>query len=102
MGKFVRITSTGVLRSYDETSSTSIYDETYTAVTTISAGTAVTLPNSGTYTGSELEVYFRGQRLDDVLDYNYVGGSAPRTQVTFTFDLEATDTIKFRVDRSAS
>lgn len=77
----------------------SYYDETYTVNSDISANTPITLPNSGTYTSSELEVWLRGIRLTPVIDYNYVG-SPPRTQVSFTFDLytHATDpdVIRFR------
>ena len=75
----------------------SIYDESTTVGATITSGTNVTLPNSGTYTGNELEIYYNGQRLEDVADYVWVG-SAPRTQVYFTFDLNAGDIIRFRKD----
>lgn len=81
--------------------SANIYDEIITLGSNITSGTPVTLPNSGTYTDKDLEVYLRGQRLSPVLDYNYVG-SAPRTQVTFTFDLftdaVSPDVIRFRVE----
>ena len=99
MGKFTRIVS-GVLRSFDEASSLTIYDQTYSVNSTVSTGTPITLPSSGTYTSGELEVYLNGQRLDDAVDYNYVG-SPPRTQVSFTFDLLTGDEIRFRVDRAA-
>lgn len=93
----------GIPRMVNETSSVAIYDETYTLVSDITTGTPVTLPNSGTYTGDELEVRLNGVRMDSGIDYNFVG-SAPRTQVAFTFDLLGNtnpDTLNFRVDRPA-
>jgi hypothetical protein len=99
MGKFLRLVN-GVPRSLDEAASTPIYDERLTITSTIIAGTNVTLPLSGTYEGQELEVYFNGQVLDDVLDYTFVG-SPPRTQVQFTFNLEPGDVIRFRKIRGA-
>jgi len=66
----------------------------------IDAGTNITLPNSGTYDSIELLVYLSGQRLEDVIDYTYVG-SGVRTQIAFTFDLEVGDRIRFRIDRNA-
>jgi hypothetical protein len=99
MGKFLRLVN-GVPRSLDEAASSPIYDERIVIASNIAAGTNVTLPLSGTYDGQELEVYFRGQVLDDVLDYNFVG-SPPRTQVQFTFDLVPGDTIRFRKVRGA-
>ena len=75
----------------------SIYDESTTVGATITSGTNVTLPSSGTYTGNELEIYYNGQRLEDVVDYVWVG-SPPRTQVYFTFDLNPGDIIRFRKD----
>jgi hypothetical protein len=59
------------------------------------ASTPVTIPNSGAYTGSDLEVYLNGQRLNVVEDFNYVS-SPPRTQVTFVFDLLQGDIVVFR------
>ena len=99
MGKFLRLTN-GVPRSFDEASSTPIYDESIDVVSIITTGTPVTLPSGGTYDSQELEVYFNGQVLDDVTDYNFVG-SAPRTQVAFTFQLEIGDKIRFRKIRGA-
>jgi hypothetical protein len=66
----------------------------------VTAGTAITLPNGATYTGAEVEVYLSGQRIEDVIDYNYVGGGA-RTQISLTFDLVVGDRIRFRIDRGA-
>lgn len=77
-----------------------IYDEQYDVIATISAGTSVTLPLSGTYSGDELEIHLNGQKLYHAEDYTYVG-SAPRTQVQFTFDLIAGDKVLFRKIRDA-
>ena len=102
----------GIPRMIDESASPTIYDDYIDIVTSgasgpnqlnessVTAGTPITLPNSGTYMGLELEVYFNGTRIEDVLDYNFVG-SGTRTQVSFTFDLKATDRIRFRTDRGA-
>lgn len=101
----------GVPRMRDETGGAiTIYDESITIVASspganelvgpIVTGTPVTLPSSKTYDSNELEVYINGQRIEDVFDYNLVG-SPPRTQVSFTFDLEIGDIIRFRIDRSA-
>jgi hypothetical protein len=75
--------------------SATIVNEQLTVVGTVTAGSNVTVPNSGTYTGADLEVFLNGQRLNVVEDFNYVG-SPPRTQVTFTFDLVAGDLVLFR------
>jgi len=99
MGKFLRL-SNGVPRSFDESSSVTIYDQAIDVGSIITTGTAVTLPASGTYDSQELEVYLNGQVLDDVTDYNFVG-TVPRTQVAFTFQLEVGDRIRFRKIRGA-
>ena len=101
----------GIPKMAEEYIPPAIYDETISIVESgasgdnelngpINAGTAITLPQNGTYIANELEVYLSGQRIDEIFDYNYVG-SGTRTQVSFTFDLEAGDKIRFRVDRSA-
>ena len=100
MGKFLRLVN-GVPRMQDEGASIPIYDETYTVgVGGVTTGSPISLPSSQTYNSEELEVYLNGQRLDDTIDYNYIG-SVPRTQVSFTFDLLENDLIRFRIDRSA-
>ena len=99
MGKFLRLIA-GVPRQFDEAGSSTIYDESITIASPVVTGTPVTLPASGTYDSQELEVYFNGQVLDDVADYNFVG-SPPRTQVAFTFDLVVGDRIRFRKIRGA-
>ena len=90
----------GAPRMVALTASPSIYDQYIDVASPISTGTAVTLPNSGSYTSSELEVYLNGIRIDNVLDFNYVG-SGTRTQISFTFDLIVNDRIRFRIDRGA-
>jgi len=52
----------------------------------LATGTNVTLPNSGTYTSSELVVMYNGVVLTPVVDYNYVSS----TQVSFNIILEGT------------
>ena len=102
----------GIPRMVDESASPAIYDEYIDIVISgasgdnqlngpISAGVGVSLPDSGTYESHELEVYLSGQRLEDIIDYAYVGPSGTRTDVAFTFDLEVGDRIRFRVDRGA-
>lgn len=99
MGNFLRLQN-GVMRSFAESGSPTIYDQGVDVVSTITAGTSVTLPLSQTYTAGELEVYLNGTRLESVLDYTYVGTGA-RTQIQFTFDLVAGDHYRFRIDRGA-
>ena len=101
MGKFLRLTSTGALRQYDEGGgSVSIYDQEVTiGGSGLATGSPLSLPASQTYTGDELDLYLNGQFIDSVLDYNYYGSGAPYTQVSFTFDLLDTDRIRFHIDR---
>jgi len=67
----------------------------------IAAGTAITLPLGKTYTGNELQLKLNGIDLVPVRDYNFVG-TAPRTQVSFTFILEGTranpDSLEFFIN----
>jgi len=102
----------GIPRMTEESSAPTIYDEHIDVVASgasgdnqineasATTGSPITLPNSGTYEGQELEVYINGNRVEDVVDYNFVG-SGTKTQVSFTFDLEVDDRIRFRVDRGA-
>lgn len=99
MGKFLRLVN-GVPRHQDEASNTPIYDQSVDINSTITSGTSVTIPGGETYNGQELEIYFNGQVLDDVVDYTFVG-SPPRTQVQFTFNLEPGDRIRYRKIRGA-
>lgn len=108
MGKFLRL-SNGVPRSFQESSSLTIYDQSLTVVAAgagpneingpINAGVNVTLPGSQQYTAAELQIYLNGDRLEPIFDYAYVG-SAPRTQVQFTFQLVVGDRVDFRIDRA--
>lgn len=106
MGTFTRI-SNGVLRSFQESNSLTIYDQPLTVVASgagagqingpITAGTPVTLPLGKTYTAYELEVYLNGQRLEDSIDYSFNSS----TTVAFTFDIVVGDLLRFRIDRPA-
>ena len=108
MAKFLRL-SNGVPRSFQEGASITIYDESLTVVPSgtganqingpVMTGTSVSLPGGQQYTAAELQIYLNGDRLESVFDYAYVG-SAPRTQVQFTFDLVVGDRIDFRIDRA--
>jgi len=101
MGRFLRISS-GVARSFDEAGSIAIYDQnSVIGGGGLTTGSPLTLPSGQTYDSSELEVYLNNVRLTPILDYNYVGGSPPRTQVEFTFDLLANEVVRFRIDRGA-
>jgi len=88
-------------------SPSTIYDESLLVVSGVAGvgeisesnattGTPITLPNGKTYEGLELEVWLNGQRMEDAIDYNFVG-IIPRTQVSFTFNLLAGDVIRFRI-----
>lgn len=105
MAKFTRIVN-GVLRSFEESGSPTIYDRTISIVASgavspdlngpVTSGTNITLPSGQTYTGDELQVYLNGLRLDDVLDYN----TTSSTQIQMTFNLEAGDKLRFYIDRN--
>lgn len=60
----------------------------------IAPNTSITIPSSITYTDSDLNIYLNGTRLIPSIDYNYVG-VAPRTQVSFTFQLIPGDSLFF-------
>lgn len=109
MGLFLR-GSNGFPRSFSESSTVTIYDQRLTIVSgapansnemtgPVTSGTNITLPQSGTYEGSELQVYFNGTRIEVTSDYAYVG-SGTKTQIQMTFDLVVGDTLDFRVDRA--
>lgn len=98
MSLFLKVTG-GIGRPVSEAATITIYDQVFVASGTITAGTAITLPSAETYTADELEVWLNGQRMKVTDDYNYVG-SAPRTQITFAFDILNSEQIRFRIDRS--
>jgi hypothetical protein len=94
------------MKSFEESGSSTIYDRYLEVVASgaganqingpITAGTNITLPSSQTYTGDELQVFLNGLRLDNVLDYNHVSS----TQISFLFNLEVTDVLRFYIDRN--
>ena len=106
MGKFLRLVN-GVPRAFDESNGTPIYDESVVLVSAapgagqmlgpISTGIPVNLPLGESYVAEELEVYLNGQRLEDVVDFNF----SSSTTVAFTFDLVVGDRIRWRKDRPA-
>ena len=84
----------------EESASLAIYDQGYEVPPGgLAAGTPITLPLSRTYTGEELQVSLNGQETEPVVDFNYVG-TAPRTQISFTFELFAGERVRFRIDRA--
>lgn len=62
----------------------------------IDANTPITLPNSLSYTDTDMNIYMNGVRLIPGIEYNYVG-TPPRTQVSFTFQLLVGDRLFFEV-----
>lgn len=81
-----------------EDSSVTIYDEVIVVgAGGITTGTNIALPNAGTYSGDDLEVYLNGEFMEKDLDWNEVG-SVPRTDIQMTFDLVEGDRLRFRVD----
>lgn len=78
-----------------------IYDKTYEVTETITAGTAVSLPDNKEYNSDELQVWINGQRASSNYDYSFVG-SIPRTQVSFSEDLQNGDKIRFYISRNYS
>lgn len=60
------------------------------------ASTPITIPNSATYTDTELLVFVNNIPQDQLLDFNWVG-TAPRTQIFFTYNLKAGDHVRFRI-----
>ena len=57
----------------------------------VAASTALTLPDSETYTDqNSIEVLRNGVEQTYQTDYNIVGGSPPRTQISFTVQLAGT------------
>lgn len=110
MGNFLRLVN-GQPRHFAEANTTAIYDERLDVIAgtpsnsnqvqgPITAGTNVTLPDSGTYSGLELQIYLNGDRLESVNDYTYVGAGPSKTQVQFTFQLEVGDAIDFVKQRA--
>lgn len=103
MSKFLRL-SGGVARQFAESGAAPIYDETILIVASspsagqslpITAGTPITLPSSQTYEGIELQVFFNGNYVEDVIDYILLNS----TQIQFNQDLVVGDRLRFRIDR---
>lgn len=96
----------GLLRLKDESGSITIYDKSLEVVVSnpgagqilgpITTGTPITLPNGQTFVGDELAVYLNGQRLDDIFDYDIESS----TSISFTFNIEVGDIIRFFIDRA--
>ena len=76
-----------------------IYQETYVVSGTLAASTPIALPATQTYDSTELDVYLDGILVEVGVDYNYVG-TAPRTQVSFIYDLTNNERVNFVIDRS--
>ena len=79
-----------------------IYDESFTVPSGgLVSGDIITLPNSGSYTDKDLEVFFNGQFLEEDVDYEYVG-TAPRTQVKVLRSFNEAEKIRFRSEFDAA
>jgi len=89
MGKFLRIVN-GIPRMIDESGTPTIYDDYLVVVASgasgpneinladVGTGSPISLPNGGDYESDELEIYLNGNRIEDVVDYNWQG-SGTRT-----------------------
>lgn len=99
----------GVGRMQAAPGTTTIYDQRLTVVTgtaantnqvtgPITSGVSITLPASGTYVGSELQIYLNGQEMESVADFNTVG-TGTKTQISFTFQILVGDKIDFKTYR---
>lgn len=96
MAKVLQIVN-GVPRMTTLAIADSTYDETLVVnAGGITTGTPITLPNSGSYTGDELEVFLNGQFLEPVIDFNIEGVSPPYTQISLTFDVNEGERLRFR------
>lgn len=81
-----------------EDSSVTIYDEVIAVgAGGITTGANITLPNAGTYSGNDLEVYLNGEFMEKDIDWGTVG-TEPRTQIQMTFDLVEGDRLRLRID----
>ncbi len=66
----------------------------------ISTGTPITLPDGQAYQSLDLELMLNGASLTPNIDWSMVG-TAPRTEVSITFDLVQSDQLRFRIDTPA-
>ena len=79
--------------------SLTVYEQSVTiTVGGLTAGTAITLPAGREYNDIELQVYVNGQQARVTLDFNYVGATTPRTQITLTDDLREGELVTFRIE----
>jgi hypothetical protein len=76
--------------------SLNLYEDDYVIASPLSSGTPITLPGGQTYTDSELKVFVDGKRQYPTYDYNYEG-SAPRTQISFTYNQAANTVVLFEI-----
>jgi hypothetical protein len=90
MAKQTIVPENGILRAR------SPYDEVYVVPMDVFGPSNVTLPNSGTYDSDELWVELNGQLLRPGIDYNFVGISAPRTEVEILQDLRQNWELRFK------
>jgi hypothetical protein len=98
MAKALRLTN-GVPRMAEVTGADTIYDETLVVgVGGITTGTPVNLPSGKSYFGYELEVYLNGQFLEPGIDFEIEGTGDSHTQVSFTFDLNENERVRFKID----
>jgi hypothetical protein len=95
MGKVLVIVN-GIPTLEDAAVSISTYEETLIISSDTSANTPITLPNSGSYTDKELEVFYNNISQEVTTDYNYVGSGSGKTQISFTFDIRTGDHVRFR------
>lgn len=102
MGTFTRLVN-GVLRSFQESATATIYDQSATIGAPLTTGSPLTLPSSGSYTVSNgvtsLNVFLNGQKLIYTTDWNTNGAGPTYTAVVFTFDLLVNDIVEFRQER---
>lgn len=91
---------TGDLTTVDSLSQvpTPIYNETIADTGIVGSGTPVTLPAAGVWTPNELKIYLNESELTLNDDFTPPTGSAPYTDVLFTFGLVNGDTLHFIIE----
>ena len=65
----------------------------------IASGVLITLPEAQSYEDGELEVFFNGKPMEELIDFNIIGAGPTRTQISFTFDIQNDDIIRLKVDK---
>jgi hypothetical protein len=63
----------------------------------LKTGKSLSLPRNKYYKGEELKIELNGYPLEYMYDYQYVGDN-PKNKVSFTFDLEKGDILRFIVE----